>query len=304
MEEDTIIKIDYGNLLIRCRVCLSTDHMVKDCPERYVKLHEANPMTGEGDSDSSKDGGTTPAGGSNSRRSVTVPAPVAGDTLPSPPPLALGQIPYKLQPFVSSAGRGRQHKVEAASGRKRSKGPIATESVQGSDGVVRSNKEPYDLQEKMVGDSRSRAIPPFEWNGWEFVQRGPKYSPGKKNGYRAPLLEVRPDTPSIVVLETKLNGSSEVSSGRNSSPVVVNKNSKSVSGRSQSRGYAQRPVNRRLESEQLAGISQPHVHAQPSTQLQEDLNVWQNGGSMYLQFGVAAATVGLHLCERFVAYPW
>lgn len=35
--EEIVITVDYGNLPICCRVCLSTNHMVKDCPRRGTK---------------------------------------------------------------------------------------------------------------------------------------------------------------------------------------------------------------------------------------------------------------------------
>lgn len=94
--EETLIAIDYGNLPIRCHICLSTKHLARDCPGLSSK------------------GGETKAGYSSdnpdkairAEEKSTVPAVAALSELPGPPPLISGQHPIHFQAAAPATASG------------------------------------------------------------------------------------------------------------------------------------------------------------------------------------------------------
>lgn len=111
---DTIIKLDYSNLPICCRVCLSTDHMVKDCPGMFFKVNVEMPAVQESGDTYLKNGvreqlavhPATNAAGVQSTKQPQRSGPSVGSNLPSSLPLAPGQILSKIQlePLVERSG--------------------------------------------------------------------------------------------------------------------------------------------------------------------------------------------------------
>lgn len=93
--EEAIITVDYGNLPIRCRICLSTEHLARNCPGRIRKA-------GEGDAVDKGEGGSqsNPIGAEEEPQAREPGTKV----LPGPPLIQPGQQPERHISCQDSSG--------------------------------------------------------------------------------------------------------------------------------------------------------------------------------------------------------
>jgi hypothetical protein len=175
--QEAVILIDYCNLPIRCRYCLSPDHLVKDCA--WIS------------------GGTSEEVAPVEESASKIPSDNVGskEKLSDPPAVPAGVIPTRLgeQSVPTMKGHTRSDHTHAGSSKngearagRTSSGPNngAQTNPNNQDdgqnpiaeGLGARGSDSSDQRSKS-GDRTSeeyRSTPEYEWNGWEKVYRGRK----------------------------------------------------------------------------------------------------------------------------------
>jgi hypothetical protein len=194
--KEAMVLIDYCNLPIRCRYCLSPDHLVKDCVlVTGGSSEEEAPVTGSASA-------TSPGNDEASTKLSDPPEVPEGvnptilieeDTPAQAGGRQSGEVisdlnkgePAKNQSGINSHEAGIQTRRDGAAN---TRGNI--ERIDNGNGGSREGNSTESEPRSYPGDRSSeeyRSTPEFEWNGWEKVYRGKKKIMGPAQGDKQPI---------------------------------------------------------------------------------------------------------------------
>lgn len=278
--EEVVLTIDYENLPIRCRLCLSTEHLVRDCPCRIGKSNEDG-EEGKTAGGKGPDGTPPTSKAAGIERSTSAARAIGGaqmgategQKLPGPPPLGLACQPnqWRLQGDKSNLGVGCAVPPINPQDMEEKSPSHAGPNTQSKSEKASNSKLEGSGSSKCV--PLSRETPLYEWNGFEKVYRGPKFQ-----GRQFVRLEELRDTASTskeglvrpIVFQANLGYVSEISSSPGITRVSPRNKTAASGGRVISQGTNSKGSSRKRILESIRpGAQKAHQPLHPTVGLSE-----------------------------------